>query len=114
MPKNKEMPKKRKARKKKAIAISLIGVLTAGGVGGTVYYQQNSKVKMPAETKKAQSATAELGSISNTIVGTGNLDYLRNDSPLVIPAIFLLLFWTNLSIDVDILRMIKLNWKIYL
>ena len=37
-----------------------------------------------------------------------------SDSPLVIPAIFLLLFWTNLSIDVDILRMIKLNWKIYL
>lgn len=73
MPKNKEMPKKRKTRKKKAIAISLIGVLTAGGVGGAVYYQQNSKVKMPAETKKAQSATAELGSISNTIVGTGNL-----------------------------------------
>lgn len=32
-----------------------------------------------------------------------------SDSPLVIPAIFLLLFWTNLSIDVDILRMIKLN-----
>ena len=37
-----------------------------------------------------------------------------SDSPLVIPTIFLLLFWTNLSIDVDILRMIKLNWKIYL
>ena len=28
---------------------------------------------MPEDTKQAQSATAELGSISNTIVGTGNL-----------------------------------------
>lgn len=73
MSKSKEIPKKRKTRRKKAIAISLVGVLTAGGVGGTIYYKQNSEAKMPAETKKAQSATAELGSISNTIVGTGNL-----------------------------------------
>lgn len=73
MSESKVMPKKRKGRKKKVIAVSLVGVLAAGGIGGALYYKQNSKVKMPEGTKQAQSATAELGSISNTIVGTGNL-----------------------------------------
>ena len=73
MSESKVIPKKRKGRKKKVIAVSLAGVLAAGGIGGALYYKQNSKVKMPEGTKQAQSATAELGSISNTIVGTGNL-----------------------------------------
>ncbi len=73
MAESKVIPKKRKGRKKKVIAVSLVGVLAAGGIGGALYYKQNSVVKMPEDTKQAQSATAELGSISNTIVGTGNL-----------------------------------------
>ena len=55
------------------IAVSLVGVLAAGGIGGALYYKKSTAVKMPEGTKQAQSATAELGSISNTIVGTGNL-----------------------------------------
>lgn len=73
MAESKVIPKKRKGRKKKVIAVSLVGVLAAGGIGGALYYKQNSVVKMPEDTKQAQSATAELGSISNTIVETGNL-----------------------------------------
>ena len=73
MSESKVIPKKRKGRKKKVIAVSLVGVLAAGGIGGALYYKQNSSVKMPEDTRQAQSATAELGSISNTIVGTGNL-----------------------------------------
>lgn len=73
MSESKVIPKKRKGRKKKVIAVSIAGVLAAGGIGGALYYKQRSKVKMPEGTKQAQSATAELGSISNTIVGTGNL-----------------------------------------
>ena len=73
MSENKVIPKKRKSGKKKVIAISLAGVLAAGGAGGVFYYKQSSAAKMPEETRKVQSATAELGSISNTIVGTGNL-----------------------------------------
>ena len=73
MSESKVIPKKRKARRKKVIAVSLVGVLAAGGIGGALYYKQSSRVKIPEGTKQAQSATAELGSISNTIVGTGNL-----------------------------------------
>lgn len=73
MSENKMVSGRRKAGKKKVIAVSLVGVLIAGGIGGAVYYRKNSAVRMPEETKEAQSAAAELGSISNTIVGTGNL-----------------------------------------
>lgn len=73
MSENKMVSGRRKAGKKKVIAVSLVGVLIAGGIGGAVYHRKNSAVRMPEETKKAQSAAAELGSISNTIVGTGNL-----------------------------------------
>lgn len=73
MSENKMVSGRRKAGKKKVIAVSLVGVLIASGIGGAVYYRKNSAVRMPEETKEAQSAAAELGSISNTIVGTGNL-----------------------------------------
>lgn len=35
--------------------------------------KKNTAMKMPEETKQAQSATAEIGKISDTITGTGNL-----------------------------------------
>lgn len=73
MSESKVIPGKRKGRKKKVIVGSLVVVLAAGGIGGAFYYKQNSRHRMPEGTKQAQSATAELGSISNTIVGTGNL-----------------------------------------
>ena len=55
MAESKVIPKKRKGRKKKVIAVSLVGVLAAGGIGGALYYKQNSVVKMPEDTKQAQS-----------------------------------------------------------
>lgn len=35
--------------------------------------KKNTAMKMPEEMKQAQSATAEIGTISDTITGTGNL-----------------------------------------
>ena len=66
-------PMKRRKRKKKVIILSVAGVLVVAGVGGGLYWKQNSKKEMPSVTVEAQSATASLGTISNTIVGTGNL-----------------------------------------
>lgn len=63
---------KKKSGKKKAVAVTLVIVLTAGGVGGAFYYKKNTAMKMPEEMKQAQSATAEIGTISDTITGTGN------------------------------------------
>lgn len=40
MSESKVIPKKRKGRKKKVIAVSLVGVLAAGGIGGALYYKQ--------------------------------------------------------------------------
>lgn len=65
--------KKKKSGKKKAVAVTLVMVLAAGGAGGAFYYKKNTAMKMPEETKQAQSATAEIGKISDTITGTGNL-----------------------------------------
>ena len=64
---------KKKSGKKKAVAVTLVIVLAAGGAGGAFYYQKNTAMKMPEEMKQAQSATAEIGTISDTITGTGNL-----------------------------------------
>lgn len=64
---------KKKSGKKKAVAVTLVIVLAAGGAGGAFYYKKNTAMKMPEEMKQAQSATAEIGTISDTITGTGNL-----------------------------------------
>lgn len=65
--------KKKKSGKKKAVAVTLVIVLATGGAGGAFYYKKKTAMKMPEETKQAQSATAEIGTISDTITGTGNL-----------------------------------------
>lgn len=68
-----KVKRKKKSGKKKVVAVTLVIVLAAGGAGGAFYYKKNATIKMPEETKQAQSATAEIGTISDTITGTGNL-----------------------------------------
>ena len=47
--------KKKKSGKKKAVAVTLVIVLAAGGVGGAFYYKKKTAMKMPVETKQAQT-----------------------------------------------------------
>lgn len=79
--------KKRVRRKpgRKLIVGSLAGILIVGGVGAAVYARVNNQDEMSKEISTAQSATAKLGSISNTIVGTGNLE-LEEAQDLNIPS----------------------------
>lgn len=63
-----------KKKKKKKIVIAVI-LVAAAGAAGTAAYQ---KIKKPArdggDKQEANEAQVTLGSISNTIIGTGNLE----------------------------------------
>lgn len=65
--------KKKKGRKKKVIAgVVIVAVL---GTAGTVVYSKTQKQPgSHSEVREAKSAEVTLGNISNTIVGTGNLE----------------------------------------
>ncbi len=65
--------KRKKGRKKKVIAgVVIVAVL---GTAGTVVYSKTQKQPGDhAEVKEAKSAEVTPGNISNTIVGTGNLE----------------------------------------
>lgn len=66
---------KKKFRKKKKIIISLILVAAVGTTAG-YYVQKKSENpgKVKKDTAQAQSTEVRKGTISNTIVGTGNLE----------------------------------------
>lgn len=68
--------KKRKAAGKKKIVIGTAFALTVSVAAGGVYwrYQSGKRPSAPEKTVQATKATAEISSISNTIVGTGNLE----------------------------------------
>lgn len=68
--------KKRKAAGKKKIVIGTAVVLTVSVATGGVYwkYQSGKRSSVPEKTVESTKVTAETGSISNTIVGTGNLE----------------------------------------
>lgn len=68
--------RKRKVSGKKKIVIGTAVVLTVSVAAGGVYwrYQSGKRPSAPEKTVQATKATAEIGSISNTIVGTGNLE----------------------------------------
>lgn len=68
--------RKRKAAGKKKIVIGTAVVLTVSVAAGGVYwrYQSGKRPSAPEKTVQATKATAEISSISNTIVGTGNLE----------------------------------------
>ena len=75
-------------------------------------------MKMPEETKQAQSATAEIGKISDTITGTGNLTLADAQSQTVpsrdrdrrgIEEIFRT--WMRRSVPAR-MRMMKKPWKL--
>ena len=68
--------RKRKVSGKKKIVIGTAVVLTVSVAAGGVYwrYQSGKRPSAPEKTVQATKATAEISSISNTIVGTGNLE----------------------------------------
>ncbi|MFR0074103.1 MAG: HlyD family efflux transporter periplasmic adaptor subunit [Blautia caecimuris] len=68
--------RKRKVSVKKKIVIGTAVVLTVSVAAGGVYwrYQSGKRPSAPEKTVQATKATAEISSISNTIVGTGNLE----------------------------------------
>lgn len=69
-----DIPEKRKRRSKKKTAAGIAAVvLIAGGAGIFAYQNFKRPTAGPKENTEAQSATVEIGSIANTIVGTGNL-----------------------------------------
>ena len=65
--------KKKKGRKKKVIAGAVI-VAVLGTAGTAVYSKTQKQPGNHSEVKEAKSAEVTLGNISNTIVGTGNLE----------------------------------------
>lgn len=68
--------KKRKAAGKKKIVIGTAVALTVSVATGGVYwkYQSGKRSSVPEKKVESTKVTAETGSISNTIVGTGNLE----------------------------------------
>lgn len=68
--------KKRKAAGKKKIVIGTAVALTVSVATGGVYwkYQSGKRSSVPGKKVESTKVTAETGSISNTIVGTGNLE----------------------------------------
>lgn len=68
--------KKRKAAGKKKIVIGTAVAFTVSVATGEVYwkYQSGKRSSVPEKTVESTKVTAETGSISNTIVGTGNLE----------------------------------------
>ena len=68
--------RKRKVSGKKKIVIGTAVVRTVSVAAGGVYwrYQSGKRPSAPEKTVQATKATAEISSISNTIVGTGNLE----------------------------------------
>ena len=70
----KEKPEKKKRKKKwKKVAVSVVVSVLAAGGAGTVFFIRNKNAADNAQksVQTAQSTTAKIGSISNTIVGTG-------------------------------------------
>ena len=65
--------KKKKGRKKKVIA-GVVIVAVLGTAGTAVYSKTQKQPGNHSEVKEAKSAEVTLGNISNTIVGTGNLE----------------------------------------
>ncbi|MBU5480064.1 HlyD family efflux transporter periplasmic adaptor subunit [Blautia sp. MSJ-19] len=70
---NKSKGNKKKGRKKKVIA-AVVTVAVLGTAGTVVYSKTQKQNGDHPETKEAKSTEVTLGNISNTIVGTGNLE----------------------------------------
>ena len=64
---------KKKGKKKKIIA-GVVTVAVLGTAGSVVYSKAQKQTSDHSQTKEAKSAEVTLGTISNTIVGTGNLE----------------------------------------
>ena len=69
----KSQESKKKGRKKKIVA-GVMTVAVLGTAGIVVYSKTQNKAGDHSETREAKSTEVTLGTISNTIVGTGNLE----------------------------------------
>ena len=69
----KSQESKKKGRKKKIVA-GVMTVAVLGTAGTVVYSKTQNKAGDHSETREAKSTEVTLGTISNTIVGTGNLE----------------------------------------
>lgn len=70
----KENTGNRKKGKKKKIVVAVVIVAVAGTAGSVVYSKTQIHTDDRSETREAKSAEVTLGNISNTIIGTGNLE----------------------------------------
>ena len=69
----KSQESKKKGRKKKIVA-GVVTVAVLGTAGTVVYSKTQNKAGDHSEIREAKSTEVTLGTISNTIVGTGNLE----------------------------------------
>lgn len=79
------MGKKGKKSKKKIVAFLLVITVAAGGAGTVVYRKVKWPEKVSDAAEKIQSSEVKKGTISNTIVGTGNLEYADGEE-ITIPS----------------------------
>ena len=78
----KENYKKRKHSKKRKAAIAAATAVAVTAAGGSLLlYRNTGESEKKRITTAATEATAQMGSISNTIVGTGNLE---TDTPVAL------------------------------
>ena len=68
-----ERKKRRKKFPKKAVITAVI-LVAAAGVAGGLYLRNGNSKKQEMPTMKSLQAMVSRGEISNTIVGTGNLE----------------------------------------
>lgn len=74
--------KKKHSKKRKAAIAAATAVAVTGAAGGSLLlYRNTGGSENPRITTAATETTAQLGSISNTIVGTGNLE---TDTPVAL------------------------------
>ena len=65
---------KKYSKKKKWIAAGMSAVLVGSAAGGIFFHSRSRSFQAMAENVAVQTAVAEKGDISTTVVGTGNLE----------------------------------------
>ena len=74
MAEEQEVHMKKYSKKKKWIAAGMSAVLVGSAAGGIFFHSRSRSFQAMAENVAVQTAVAEKGDISTTVVGTGNLE----------------------------------------